>query len=164
MFMRCQYGFHKWLRHVIGTNMCHNTSSECGANWMESGGERDWAESETYSICGATIAWYCAFGRALARPASPSRPCWPRPGTPGQRRSRPARAGNRRFWCLSARRPHTKAPYKTDLHRKTLMALNSHRAARTVGPRPAPPPSVKAWPPPVSCPPPVTCRAGTVLA
>jgi hypothetical protein len=31
-----------------------------------------------------------------------------------------ARAGNRRFWCVSARRAHKKAPYKTDLHRKTL--------------------------------------------
>jgi hypothetical protein len=38
-----------------------------------------------------------------------------------------ARAGNRRFWCLSALRAHTKAPYKTDLHRKTLMALNCPR-------------------------------------
>ena len=38
-----------------------------------------------------------------------------------------ARAGNRRFWCLSALRAHTKAPYKTDLHRKTLMALNHPR-------------------------------------
>ena len=27
-----------------------------------------------------------------------------------------ARAGNRRFWMLSALRAHTKAPYKTDLH------------------------------------------------
>jgi hypothetical protein len=36
----------------------------------------------------------------------------------------PARAGNRRFGRLSALRAHTKAPYKTDLHRKTLMALN----------------------------------------
>jgi hypothetical protein len=35
-----------------------------------------------------------------------------------------ARAGNRCFWCLSALRAHTKAPYKTDLHRKTLRALN----------------------------------------
>jgi hypothetical protein len=31
-----------------------------------------------------------------------------------------ARAGNRRFSCLSALRAHTKVPYKTDLHRKTL--------------------------------------------
>ena len=43
-----------------------------------------------------------------------------------------ARAGNRRFSPLSARRAHTKSPYKTDLHRKTLRALNSPRAARTV--------------------------------
>jgi hypothetical protein len=43
-----------------------------------------------------------------------------------------ARAGNRRFWLLSALRAHTKAPYKTDLHRKTLMALKRPRAARTV--------------------------------
>jgi hypothetical protein len=34
-----------------------------------------------------------------------------------------ARAGNRRFWRLSALRAHTKAPYKTDLNRKTLRAL-----------------------------------------
>ena len=31
-----------------------------------------------------------------------------------------ARAGNRRFWLLSALRAHTKAPYKIDFHRKTL--------------------------------------------
>ena len=31
-----------------------------------------------------------------------------------------ARAGNRRFRLLSAPRAHTKAPCKTDLHRKTL--------------------------------------------
>jgi hypothetical protein len=41
----------------------------------------------------------------------------------GPRRRGPARAGNRRFWCLSALRAHTKAPYKTDLHRKTLREL-----------------------------------------
>jgi hypothetical protein len=34
-----------------------------------------------------------------------------------------ARAGNRRFWLLSALRAHTKMPYKTDLYRKTLRAL-----------------------------------------
>ena len=43
-----------------------------------------------------------------------------------------ARAGNRRFWCLSALRAHTKAPYKMDFHRKTLRALNRPKAARTV--------------------------------
>ena len=32
-----------------------------------------------------------------------------------------ARAGNRRFWLLSALRAHTKTPYKNYLHRKTLM-------------------------------------------
>jgi hypothetical protein len=45
-----------------------------------------------------------------------------------------ARAGNRRFWCLTimtALRAHTKAPYKTDLHRKTRRALNRPWAART---------------------------------
>jgi hypothetical protein len=35
-----------------------------------------------------------------------------------------ARAQNRRFGLFSAPRAHTKAPYKTDLHRKTLRALN----------------------------------------
>jgi hypothetical protein len=35
-----------------------------------------------------------------------------------------ARAGNRRFCGLSALRAHAKAPYKTDLHRKTRRALN----------------------------------------
>jgi hypothetical protein len=35
-----------------------------------------------------------------------------------------ARAENRRKWQLSAPRAHTKAPYKTDLHRKTLRVLN----------------------------------------
>ena len=34
-----------------------------------------------------------------------------------------ARAGNRRFLLLSALRAHTKAPYKNDLHGKTLTAL-----------------------------------------
>ena len=43
-----------------------------------------------------------------------------------------ARAGNRRFWQLSALRAHTKAPYKIDFHRKTLRALNRPKAARTV--------------------------------
>jgi hypothetical protein len=43
-----------------------------------------------------------------------------------------ARAGNRRFWRLSALRAHTKAPYKMDFHRKTLRALNRPKAARTV--------------------------------
>jgi hypothetical protein len=45
----------------------------------------------------------------------------------------PARAGDRRFWRLSAPRAHTKAPYRTDVYRKTLMALNRPEAARTVG-------------------------------
>ena len=49
-----------------------------------------------------------------------------------------ARAGNRRFRPLSALRAHTKAPYKTDLHRKTLMALNRPGTARTDGDHPAP--------------------------
>ena len=35
-----------------------------------------------------------------------------------------ARAGNRRFRPLSALRAHTKTPYKNDLHRKKLRALN----------------------------------------
>ena len=35
-----------------------------------------------------------------------------------------ARAGDRRFRCLSALRAHTKTPDKTDLHRETLRALN----------------------------------------
>jgi hypothetical protein len=46
---------------------------------------------------------------------------------------RTAHAGNRRFWLLSALCAHTKAPYKTDLHRKMLMALNRPETARTVG-------------------------------
>ena len=32
------------------------------------------------------------------------------------------RAGNRRFWPLSALRPHAKAPHKMYFHRKTLRA------------------------------------------
>jgi hypothetical protein len=43
-----------------------------------------------------------------------------------------ARAGNRRFWCFSALRAHAKAPYKTDLHRKTLSVLNRPGRAPTV--------------------------------
>ena len=35
-----------------------------------------------------------------------------------------ARAGNHRFWLLSAQRARKKAPYKNDLHRETLSALN----------------------------------------
>ena len=31
-----------------------------------------------------------------------------------------ARAGNRRFWLSSALRAHTKAPYRTGLHRESL--------------------------------------------
>jgi hypothetical protein len=44
------------------------------------------------------------------------------PGASATRRSTvlTARAGNRRFKCLSALRAHTKAPYKMDFHRKTL--------------------------------------------
>jgi hypothetical protein len=42
-----------------------------------------------------------------------------------------ARAGNRRFWLLSAPRAHTKAPSKTDLHRKTLRVRNRPKATRT---------------------------------
>jgi hypothetical protein len=45
---------------------------------------------------------------------------------------RAARAGNRRFWPLSGLHAHTKAPYKTDLHRKMRMALNRPGRARTV--------------------------------
>ena len=48
-----------------------------------------------------------------------------------QRPAATARAGNRRFGRLSALRTHTKAPHKTDLHRKTLMALNRPRTAQT---------------------------------
>jgi hypothetical protein len=43
----------------------------------------------------------------------------------------PARAGNRRFCCLSALRAHTKTPYKMDFHRETLRALDRLEAART---------------------------------
>jgi hypothetical protein len=60
----------------------------------------------------------------------------------------PARAGNRHFWRLSALRTYTKAPCKTDLHRKTLRALNRpggpgqeldvDEAVREVEVRPAP--------------------------
>ena len=40
----------------------------------------------------------------------------------------PARAGKTGvFGCLSALHAHTKAPYKMDLHRKMLMALNRPR-------------------------------------
>jgi hypothetical protein len=42
-----------------------------------------------------------------------------------------ARAGNRLFWCLSALRAHTKAPYKINFHRETLRVLNRPKAART---------------------------------
>ena len=42
-----------------------------------------------------------------------------------------ARAGNRRFGSLSALCAHTKAPYKMDFNRKTLMALNRPGTART---------------------------------
>jgi hypothetical protein len=41
------------------------------------------------------------------------------------------RAGNHRFWWLSALRAYTKAPYKMDFHKKTLRALNRPWAART---------------------------------
>jgi hypothetical protein len=57
------------------------------------------------------------------------------PETAAGSASASARAGNRRFWCLSTLRAHTKAPYKTDLHRKTLKnakALNRPGRARTV--------------------------------
>jgi hypothetical protein len=60
------------------------------------------------------------------------------PSTASVRPAPPPRAGNRRFWCLSALRAHTKAPYKTDFHRKTLRALNRPWAARTVTRIPGP--------------------------
>jgi hypothetical protein len=44
----------------------------------------------------------------------------------------PARAGNRRFWLLSALRAHTKMPYKIDLLWETLRALKHPGRARTV--------------------------------
>jgi hypothetical protein len=56
-------------------------------------------------------------------------------GSCGTRSRKPggtARAGNHRFWLLSTLRTHTKAPYKTNLHRKTLRALNRPLAAQTV--------------------------------
>ena len=53
------------------------------------------------------------------------------PASSPSKRNETARAGNRRFRLLSALRAHTKAPYKTDLHRKTLMALNRPGTART---------------------------------
>jgi hypothetical protein len=44
-----------------------------------------------------------------------------------------ARAGNRRFWLLSALRAHTKAPYKTTLLWETLRPHNRFGRARTDG-------------------------------
>ena len=43
-----------------------------------------------------------------------------------------ARAENRRFWRLSALCAHTKAPYKTNLLRRTLRPLERPTMARTV--------------------------------
>ena len=45
--------------------------------------------------------------------------------------SHTARAGNRRIWLLSALHVHTKPPYKTDLHKKTLRLLNRPGRVRT---------------------------------
>jgi hypothetical protein len=42
------------------------------------------------------------------------------PRLTAMRKQATARAENRRFWCLSALRAHTKAPYKMYFHRKTL--------------------------------------------
>jgi hypothetical protein len=52
----------------------------------------------------------------------------------------PARAGNRRFWRLSALRTHTKVQYKTDLHRETLRALD-RVGPDSIGRRPSKKPS-----------------------
>ena len=41
-------------------------------------------------------------------------------GRAGEKRLSTARAGNRRFWRLSALRAHTKAPYKMYFYRKML--------------------------------------------
>ena len=49
------------------------------------------------------------------------------------RRQRTARAGNRRFRRLSARRAHTKAPKKIDLPWETLRARERPGRARTEG-------------------------------
>ena len=53
-----------------------------------------------------------------------------------RRRWRTARAGNRRFSRLSARRAHTKPPYKPDLTRETLRPLKRPWRARTVAATP----------------------------
>ena len=45
-----------------------------------------------------------------------------------------ARAENRRFWLLSARCAHTKAPHETDLLLETQRALNRPGRARTAEP------------------------------
>jgi hypothetical protein len=61
--------------------------------------------------------------RRTQRIGSPRPPTTFRPPT--------TRAGNRRFGRLSALRAHTKAPSKIYFDRKTLMALNRPKAART---------------------------------
>jgi hypothetical protein len=68
------------------------------------------------------------------RPAPPARRAGSRPA-PRSRRAAlagAARAGNRRFWLLSALCAHTKVPYKPDLLWETLRALNCPGRARTV--------------------------------
>jgi hypothetical protein len=72
-------------------------------------------------------------GERIVPSMSRSTPSSPAPASPSDwPLSSSARAGNRRFWLLSALRAHTKAPYKTDLLGKTLRAFSRPGRSRTV--------------------------------
>ena len=67
-------------------------------------------------------------------PAPPARSScrFPRGARPPRASTWPARAGNRRFWLLSALRTHTTAPYKSDLMWKTLRPPKNSKRPRRV--------------------------------
>ena len=96
--------------------------------------------SAAQSMCGSTKdnrpSWHPAllqvspvFSAAQSRCSSTK---GHRPTCRGRSPSTSARAGNRRFFMLSALHAHTKAPQKTGLHGKTRRALSRPWWARTV--------------------------------
>jgi hypothetical protein len=116
-----------------------NLRSRCRARQAETSSlERaDRAMVPGHGICRCDMSWYCHDGTEIGMemPSGGVRGV----GVGGGRRNAPrglfftsiflmsrspARAGKRRFRLSSALRAHTKAPHKTDLHRKTLVALS----------------------------------------
>ena len=90
------------------------------AELPRAGPDRSAAAAAVASATASAAAWSSL--RAAATAASCSATC----------RRYSARAGNRRFWWVSALRAHTKAPYESELLGETLRPLNRPGRARTV--------------------------------